>query len=300
MKFFTNEVKIALMAIVGLVLLFFGLNFLKGLSLFSSNNSYYVQFEDVSGLSPSSPIYVNGYKMGVVEGIEYDYSRPDRIVAAIGLDKELNVPRGTQAEISSDLLGNVKLELKLGDASNGMLAVGDTIEGRMHEGVMGKAAQMLPQVEQLLPKMDSILASLNVLLADPAIAATLHNTEQLTAQLASASTDLKRMSAQVGQRLPSMMGKADTMLANTERLTGQLAAIDFAATMQKVDGLLANVQQLTAALNEGEGSLGLLLRDEELYHRLTTTMRDVDSLLVDFKAHPKRYINVSVFGRKER
>ena len=300
MKFFTNEVKIALMAIVGLVLLFFGLNFLKGLSLFSSNNSYYVQFEDVSGLSPSSPIYVNGYKMGVVEGIEYDYSRPDRIVAAIGLDKELNVPRGTQAEISSDLLGNVKLELKLGDASNGMLAVGDTIEGRMHEGVMGKAAQMLPQVEQLLPKMDSILASLNVLLADPAIAATLHNTEQLTEQLASASTDLKRMSAQVGQRLPSMMGKADTMLANTERLTGQLAAIDFAATMQKVDGLLANVQQLTAALNEGEGSLGLLLRDEELYHRLTTTMRDVDSLLVDFKAHPKRYINVSVFGRKER
>ena len=300
MKFFTNEVKIALMAIVGLVLLFFGLNFLKGLSLFSSNNSYYVQFEDVSGLSPSSPIYVNGYKMGVVEGIEYDYSRPDRIVAAIGLDKELKVPRGTQAEISSDLLGNVKLELKLGDASNGMLAVGDTIEGRMHEGVMGKAAQMLPQVEQLLPKMDSILASLNVLLADPAIAATLHNTEQLTEQLASASTDLKRMSAQVGQRLPSMMGKADTMLANTERLTGQLAAIDFAATMQKVDGLLANVQQLTAALNEGEGSLGLLLRDEELYHRLTTTMRDVDSLLVDFKAHPKRYINVSVFGRKER
>lgn len=300
MKYFTNEVKIALMAIVGLVVLFFGLNFLKGLSLFSSDSTYYVQFKDVSGLSASSPIYVNGYKMGVVERIDYDYSHPDRIVAAIGLDKNLSVPSGSWAEISSDLLGNVKLELRLGDASNRMLAVGDTIEGRMHEGVMDKAAEMLPQVAQLLPKMDSILVSINTLLADPAIATTLHNTEQLTAQLASASNDLRRMSAQVGQRLPSMMGKADSMLANTEKLTGRLAEIDLAATMQRVDGMLANVQQLTAALNEGEGSLGLLLRDEDLYRHLTSTMRDVDSLLVDFKAHPMRYINVSVFGRKAR
>ncbi len=300
MKYFTNEVKIALMAIVGLVVLFFGLTFLKGLSLFSSDSTYYVQFKDVSGLSASSPIYVNGYKMGVVERIDYDYSHPDRIVAAIGLDRKLSVPSGTWAEISSDLLGNVKLELRLGDASNRMLSVGDTIEGRMHEGVMDKAAEMLPQVAQLLPKMDSILVSINTLLEDPAIAKTLHNTEQLTAQLASASNDLKRMSAQVGQRLPSMMGRADTMLANTEKLTGRLAEIDFAATMQRVDGMLANVQQLTAALNEGEGSLGLLLRDEDLYRHLTSTMRDVDSLLVDFKAHPMRYINVSVFGRKAK
>lgn len=300
MKYFTNEVKIALMAFVGLVVLFFGLTFLKGLSLFSSDNTYYVQFKDVSGLSPSSPIYVNGFKMGVVERIDYDYSHPDRIVAAIGLDKKLSVPSGSWAEISSDLLGNVKLELRLGEATNRMLAVGDTIEGRMHEGVMDKAAEMLPQVAQLLPKMDSILASINTLLEDPAIATTLHNTEQLTAQLASASNDLRRMSAQVGQRLPSMMGRADSMLANTEKLTGRLAEIDFAATMQRVDGMLANVQQLTAALNEGEGSLGLLLRDEDLYRRLTSTMRDVDSLLVDFKAHPMRYINVSVFGRKAK
>ena len=300
MKFFSNEVKIALMAIVGLVVLFFGLNFLKGLSLFSSNNTYYVLFNDVTGMSASSPVYVNGYKMGVVERIDYDYSRPDQIVAAVGMDKKLQVPRGSQAEITSDLLGNVKLVLKLGDASNGMLAVGDTLEGRMHEGVMSKAAEMLPQVAQLLPKMDSILASMNTLLADPAIAATLHNAEQLTAQLSSASGDLRRLSAQVGQRLPSMMGKADSMLTHTEQLTAQLAAIDFAASMRRVDDMLANVQQLSAALNDGEGTLGLLLRDEGLYRHLTSTMRDVDSLLVDFKAHPMRYINVSVFGRKAK
>ena len=104
MKFFTKEVKIALVAIVGIVILFIGMQFLKGLSLFSDNNTYYVRFDNVSGLSVSSPIYANGYKVGVVERIDYDYDNPDQIIAAIGLDKKLSLPRGTRAEICSDLL----------------------------------------------------------------------------------------------------------------------------------------------------------------------------------------------------
>ena len=112
MKYFTKEVKIALVAIAGIVILFFGMQFLKGLTLFSTDDNYYARFSDVSGLSASSPVYANGYKVGVVESIEYDYSRPDNIIAVIGLDNQLNLPKGTRAEISSDLLGNVKLELK--------------------------------------------------------------------------------------------------------------------------------------------------------------------------------------------
>jgi len=299
-KYFTHEVKIALTVIIGIVVLFFGLNFLKGLSLFSSANTYHVVFSDISGLSASSPIYVNGYRMGVVEHISYDYQRPDRLVAVIGLDKRLTLPKGTKAEISSDLLGNVKLELQLGDPAAGLLDVGDTIIGGMREGMMDRAAQMLPQLQQMLPKMDSILASVNTLLADPALAATLHNTEELTARLATASKDLRQMSALIAKQLPTMMERADGVLANADSLTGQLAAIDLQATMNTVDALLANIEQLSASLNKGEGSVGLLLRDRGLYDHLNATMRDVDSLLIDFKAHPRRYINVSVFGRKAK
>ncbi len=298
MKYFSNEVKIALMAIIGIVVLFFGLNFLKGLNPLSSENTFYVAFKDISGLSSSSPIYVNGYRMGVVKGVEYDYSRPDLIVATVGLNKQLAVPKGTRAEINADFLGNVKLELLLGDASAGMMAEGDTIQGGMREGALDKAAQMVPQVQQMLPKLDSILGSVNALLADPALAQTLHNTEELTARLATASSDLRQMSAVMARQLPSMMSRADGVLANADSLTGQLAAIDLQATIHKVDALLANIEQITASLNQGQGSIGLLLRDRGLYDHLNATMRDVDSLLIDFKAHPRRYINVSVFGRK--
>ncbi|MBR1415629.1 MAG: MCE family protein [Prevotella sp.] len=300
MKFFTNEVKIAIVAIVAIVVLFIGLQFLKGMSLFSSNDVYYANFSDVSGLSASSPVYANGYRVGVVQGIDYDFNRPDHIVAALDLDPKLKLTRGTKAEIESDMLGNVKLVLRFGQVEAGYLSKGDTIEGSMQQGLMSKAAEMMPQVEQLLPKLDSILASLNTLVADPAIAGTLHNAEQLTAKLNTTATQLNSLTAQLSGKVPSVMAKADGVLANTEKLTENLSQLDLAATMAKVDATLANVQQLTATLNSPKGTVGLLMNDAQLYQNITATMRDVDSLLVDFKLHPRRYINVSVFGKKEK
>lgn len=298
MKYFTNEVKIALVAIVGIIVLFVGLHFLKGLSLFSSSNNYFVKFDDVSGLSASSPVYVHGIKVGVVERIDYDYNNPSQIVAVIGLDKKLSLPKGTQAEISSDLLGNVKMELKLGENIGDKMAVGDTIMGGMQQGLMNKAAEMVPQVQQMLPKLDSILVNVNTLITDPAVAGSLHNVETLTAQLTSVSKNLHQLTASLNQRMPTMMEKADKTLENVEGLTGQLNEIDMAQTMQRVNTILENVQLLTATLNSSEGTAGLLMRDKELYNHLNATMRDLDALLIDFKEHPKRYINVSVFGRK--
>ena len=298
MKFFTNEVKIALVAIIGIVVLFVGLQFLKGLSLFSSNNDYYVKFDDVSGLSASSPVYANGIKVGVVERIDYDYANPSNIVAVIGLDKKLSLPKGTQAEITSDLLGNVKLELKFGENMNDKLAAGDTIIGGMQQGLMSKAAEMVPQVQQMLPKLDSILVNVNTLLTDPALAGSLQNVEQLTAHLTTVSQNVQQLTASLNQRMPAMMDKADNTLQHVEGLTGQLSELDIAQTMERVNNILQNVQQLSETLNSSEGTVGLLMRDKELYNHLNATMRDLDALLIDFKEHPKRYINVSVFGKK--
>ncbi len=300
MKYFTKEVKIALVAIVGIVILFFGMQFLKGLTLFSSDDNYYARFNDVSGLSASSPVYANGYKVGVVESIEYDYTRPDNIIAVIGLDNQLSLPKGTRAEISSDLLGNVKLELKFGPNPIDLMAKGDTIEGGMASGLMGRAAQMIPQIEVMLPKLDSILASLNTLMQDPAIKNSVHNVEDITANLNETSKELNALSAQLNKQMPSMLAKTDGVLTNVESVTHKLNEFDLVATMQKVDRAIANVEQTTAKLNSNEGTLGLLMRDPGLYNNMNATMQSADSLLIDLRQHPKRYVHFSVFGRKDK
>ena len=300
MKHITNEVKIALVAVVGIVVLFFGLQYLKGLNIFSSASSYYCCFEDVEGLSASSPVYANGYRVGVVKKIKYDYNQPDKIVASLQLDRDLSLPKGTRAEIASDLLGNVKLELRFGPNPLDLMAEGDTLQGGLKKGAMDKAAGMVPQIEAMLPKLDSILGNVNVLLADPAVGHTLHNVDEITAHLAVTTRELSQLAAALNRQMPEMLTKADGVLTNTEGLTRQLNSIDVASTMNKVDATLNNVQQMTAALNSKDGTLGLLMHDPSLYNNLNATMYDADQLMIDFKAHPKRYIHFSVFGKKDK
>ena len=298
MKPIRNEVKIALVGIVAIVILYFGMQFLKGLTMVSSDNNYYAQFNDISGLSNSCPVYANGYRVGVVEDIDYDYSRPNNVVATIGLDSKMKLPRGTRAEITSDLLGNVKLELRFGDNPLDLLQRGDTIEGGAQEGLMSKAGAMVPQIEQMLPKLDSILTSVNALLADPAIRNSLGNIEDITASLTTTTRQLNQLSAQLNHQVPQMLVKVDTMLENTNGLTRQFNDINLPQTMQRVDNTMANLEQTTAAMNSREGTLGLLLHDAGLYRNLNATMNSADSLLIDLKQHPKRYVHFSLFGRK--
>ena len=300
MKKFSKEIQIALVAIVGVVVLYFGLQFLKGLTVFSTDNNYYVKFQDISGLSASSPVYANGYRVGVVENIVYDFSGGGDIVAVIGINNEMRMPQGTTADIVSDLLGNIKLELRLGDRAAGILSPGDTIAGSQEQGAMAKAAEIIPQVQSLLPKLDSILVSVNALLADPALAHSLHNIEQITGGLTTASNDLSRLTASLNRQMPQMLENADGLLANTNHLTHNLSELDLAGTMQKVDLTLRNVEQMTAKLNSNDGTLGLLMRDPGLYNNLNATMMHADSLMIDLKQHPKRYVHFSVFGKKDK
>ena len=299
-NFFTKEVKIALVAIVGIVVLFYGLQFLKGLSIFSNDDAYYVRFSDVSGLSASAPVYANGYKVGVVKRIDYDYDPQGQIVAVLGLDRRMSLPRGSHAELASDLLGNIKINLLLGDNPTDLLVAGDTISGGEELGVMSKVGDMVPVIERMLPKLDSIMASLNQLLADPALMNTLHNVEGMTGHLNATSSELRTLSARLNSDMPAMMQKTNGVLDNTQQLTAHLAAIDVAGMTAKVNQTLANVDEMTRRLNSNEGTLGLLMRDASLYRHLSSTAADADSLLIDFKAHPKRYIHFSVFGKKDQ
>lgn len=296
----TKEIKIALVAICGLVIMFIGMNFLKGLNLFSSTSTYFISFDDISGLSSSAPIYADGYKVGAVSDIQYDYDKSGNIIIKAEIDKQLRIPQGSSAEIVSDMLGNVKVNLLLANNPRERVAIGGIINGNINNGAMGQLQDMVPTVMAILPKLDSIAASLNVLLADPALGNSLHNVETVTGNLTVTTSQLNTLLTNLNHDVPGMMKKAGNVLDNTTTLTANLSKVDVAGTMAKVDATLQNVEEFTAQLNDREGSLGLLMHDPALYNNMNSTLRSADSLLIDLKAHPKRYVHFSLFGRKDK
>lgn len=300
MKYFTKEVKIAIVAIVGLVVLFLGMNFLKGLDLFSTDNRYYISFRDISGLSSSSPIYADGYKVGVVRGIVYDYSQSKDIIVEADINKDMRIPKGSSAEIVSDLMGNVKVNLLLASNPRERVNPGETIVGGINDGAMGQMKDLIPVVQDMLPKLDSILASVNLLLQDPAIANSLHNVETVTGNLTVSTRRLNTLLGTLNSRMPGLLAKADGVMDNAQVVTSNLSKVDVESTMSKVNATLDNVQAFTDQLNNNTGSLGLLMRDPNLYYNLNATVKSADSLLIDLKSHPKRYVHFSVFGRKDK
>ena len=296
----TKEIKIALVAIVGILIMYFGINFLKGMNLFSTNNAYYMTFDDIQGLGASTPIYADGYKVGTVDGLEYDYKENGPIKVKVDINKDLRIPQGSKAEIVKDLMGNLQVNLLLANNPRERVEPGGVIPGAVNGGMMDKAANLIPVVEKMLPKLDSILTSVNALLADPALAASLHNVETITSNLTVSTRELNTLMTGLNKQVPGMVRKANGVLDNTNRLTANLASLDVQGTLNKVNQTLESAHQFTEKLNSNQGSLGLLMNDTKLYDNLTSTMSHADSLVIDLKAHPKRYVHFSVFGRKDK
>ena len=295
-----DEIKIALVAVAGIVALFIGMNFLKGTNLFTGSKTYYFAFDDISGLTKSSPIYASGYQVGLVKDIIFDYSHKNKTKVIAEMDKQMKIPTGTTAFISSDVLGNIKVTLNIAPNRGEFIQEGGLIPGDIDRGPMGEVTSMIPPVKQMLPKLDSILLSLNQLLADPAIASSVHNVQDLTAHLTKTSHELNAIVAKLNREIPGVVAKTNTILDHSETFTANLSQVDVATTMRKVDEAMADVKAVTAKINSNEGTLGLLMRDPSLYNQLNTTVRSADSLMVNIRQHPKRYVHFSIFGRKDK
>ena len=292
-----KEVKIGIIGILAIGMLIFGINYLRGVTMFKSSRSYYVEFNNINGLPTSSPVFANGYKIGLVRDIQYNYEKLGSVTVEVELDNDMRIPSGSKGELVTEMLGTVKMNLLLNLESQSYLQPGDTLQGFANNGIMGVAETMVPKIEQLLPKMDSILSSLNQLLADPALAATLHNAEQVTANLNITTNELNKL---MKNDLPKITGNLVTMSEDINTITHNLKGIDYAATMSRIDSTLYNVQLLTNKLNSKNNTIGLLFNDPTLYNNLSTTTANAASLLEDLKSRPKRYVHFSLFGRKEK
>lgn len=293
-----KEFKIGIAAIIALIILFIGINYLKGINMFKSESYYHVDYTEVNGLALSSPVYANGFKVGLVRDIQYNFNKPGHITVGIEMDDNIKIPVGSKAELVTEMLGTVKMNLIMNYGENQTIAPGDTIEGYANNGIMAKAEKdLLPQMEKMMPKLDSILSSLNKILADPAIGNTLKNAEQITASLNQTSSHLQRL---MSNDIPKLTGNVTAITEDLKVISGNLKGIDYAGTFNKIDETLKNVYALTDKLNKKDNTIGLLLNDPELYNNLNATSENAASLLKDLQENPKRYVHFSLFGRKSK
>lgn len=297
-KILTKEVKIGLSVIVALAVLFFGINFLKGVNIFKAANYYYVSYTNVTGLSISAPVTLNGFKVGLVRSMEYDYEHPGNVLVELSLDKQLEVPQGSVAVLASDFLGTASIELQLADNS-AKHQLGDRLIGEQKPGLMDALGQsVMPSISQIMPKIDTLLSNINALVADPALSTSVKRIDGITAELEKASRNLAALTARlspIATDVKSITSSADSMLANLNDVSASLKDANIDALIADLEATTSNLKQLTTQLNDPNSSLGKVMHDPALYDNINSTVASLDSLFNDIKKNPKRYINIKVF-----
>ena len=290
-----RELWIGLRGILALAMIYMLINFFKGVSIFNEGDKYYARFHDIGEIVKSSPVYINGYKVGNVSDITYDFKEVNNVYIEMSLDKRLQIPQGSYAMIVNKTLGSSTINLVMSQKEV-FLQPGDTLYGTLNAGAIHEAGKMLPQITSLLPKVDSILVSLNNVLSNPALNNSVNNIEQLTIQMNRTTALLNNiLSEDIPQATDKLIEIEDDLL----QVSSQLSEVDYTKLMNSLEASISNIQQITASLNNGEGTAGMLLKDSTLYTRLNETCEAATMLLEDLRENPKKYVHFSVFGRKK-
>lgn len=297
-KLFTKEVKIGLAGIIALCLVIYGINFLKGINMFKPTHFFYVRFDNIMGLTQSSTVFADGYRIGLVRNIQYDYEHPGNVVVEVQLDSEMRIPKGAYSELSTEMLGGVNMNIVLPRNASEYYEQGDTIPGRAKPGLMDNVSEnMMPQMQNLLPKIDSILTQINLLLANQNIPATMEQLRMTSENLAVITDNMKTFT---GKDLPALTENMNRIGENVETFTSKLSQLELAETLHKVNQTMDNVHQMTEKLNSRDNTVGLMLNDDSLYINLNKTASNASMLMQDLKEHPKRYVHFSIFGKKDK
>ena len=292
-KKISKEVIIGAVTVASLVLLYIGINYLKGINLFKPANYYYVSCSHVKDINVSSPVFVEGFKVGLVRSIEYDFSTVDKIILEIRLDRGMAVNKGSYVTIESTLLSGAELHLRLNKFVDEYLKPGDTLEGRFKEGMLTAVeGDILPQFAGLLSKLDSVLVGIHLLLNHSAITQSLDNLERTTAQLEASS---RRLDAFLKNDVPEISNSLKETTTNLSEFSGNLNKLEFEQSINSLNATLENVNALSLKLNAKDNSVGLLLNDTLLYRNLNQTVENASGLLIDIRQNPKKYVRFSLF-----
>ena len=297
---FSKELQIGVLVIVTITILYFGINYLKGINIFNPTNYFYAKFERVDGLVASSPVTIKGYKIGLVKSINYNYeNHQDGIVVVLQVDDQLKVPVGSKAVLQTELLGGASISLDLQSEIPGVYhRKGDTIPTVIDGGIMAAVtAEIMPRVQSIIPQLDSLIYSLHTITGNNSIEKSLGNIQRMTANLESSSVSLNVM---MKKDLPVILNNVNTITTDFSKVSQNLSRVDFYATMQSLNHTLSNLQMISDKVNNGEGSIGLLINDKSLYNNLNSTMESANNLLLDLKSNPKRYVHFSVFGKSDK
>lgn len=288
---YSRELKVGVLAIVCLVILYFGFNFLKGINIFSPTKVYVGTFDRINGLTAQAPVYIKGYQVGLVESIQYDFKQYPAFTVNVSIDKTIELPRGTQMALVADgLLGGGAIELQLPNMPNRAMPYqkGDTLPTQIVPGLIDNLQTgILANLDSLLSEANTLLASLNDQMSEGSLYATLQNIEQITQNLAISSKDLRALTH---NQLPTIMDKADATIQGLNDIVDDVKAANIQGTVGMVDSTL---NTLNAALQSQEGTVGMLLNDKTLYDNLNNALQDldqallnVDSIMVSIKSRP--------------
>jgi phospholipid/cholesterol/gamma-HCH transport system substrate-binding protein len=311
---FSNEVKVGIIAIVTIVVFIWLFNFMKGQNLLSKDAIYYTVYDKVGGLGESSPVEVNGYRIGVVQSISFISPVSGKLLVEFSVDKDFRIPVNTVAEIVPvSVLGGMKVQFVYGDGP-GFYNSRDTIPGKISSSLAEMLeTEMLPlkdRISDLIGEIDSVLTTVNTVL-DPAFRKNLGNTmANLSSTTGSLSNVLGSKEKELKLTLDNLSAFSAMLSENTVRLgetfenlqsiTDTLRSADIYSAVSNLRSTLANTTKMLGSINEGKGSAGQLLTNDSLYTNLSNSLASLDDLLKDLKENPGRYVRFSVFGKKDK
>ena len=289
---FSKNALIGVAFLASLLMIYFGINFLKGVNIFQKKNTYVAVFKDVSGLLVSSPVYVKGYKVGIVNTIQMVSADPMQFAVDFNLKNGFKIPRGSTVEFGPDLLGGASVSLLLSSDFTEYLQPGDTIPGARKVGMMDGAANIVPKADSILMHIDSAVVALRRLMTNPTWEKSVAGIGTTVDQLNASTKSLNAIMSGLKQDFPVVTKNLSDVSTDLKQISGELNAMDLQKTYASIDETVNNLKLFSDKMNSKDNSLGRLMNDTQLHDSLTSTINNATQLLEDIRKNPERYLSV--------